>query len=150
MEFQTVDKTNIDILFCLNRQLAEDENQSNLFIANRATYYNSFLSNGPIAFACLALSDKEAIGFYLYFYKFASYSGSRVLYIEDMFLGAKHQTIENKTRLIEHAIETSKKENCSRVEMRVLNTFSFGTQLIEDSGFVKINKWAVYRIDLKQ
>lgn len=147
MEFFKIEKSNIDILYDLNLQLAIDENQKDLFTASRKCYADSFLSSVPISFGFLSYIGNKAVGFYIYCFKFASYLGSRVLYIEDLYLTKQYRSPENKEALIKHAIKQSRNDNCCRVEMRVLKTFNFGYNIINDCGFNQIMKWDVYRFD---
>ncbi len=147
MEFKKVDKTNIDILFDLNLQLAKDEDQSSLFTANRKDYSDAFLSKTPISFAYLCYIQNQAVGFYLYCFKFASYLGSKVLYLEDVYFISKFSTEDNKSVLLNHVKGVSEKQKCSRIEMRVLKTFNLGYELINNTGFKQITKWDVYRFE---
>ncbi len=147
MEFIKVEESNIDILYDLNLQLAIDENQKNLFTASRNSFFDAFLSNNPIPFGFLSFFGDQAVGFYIYCFKFASYLGSIVLYIEDMYLIQDFRTLENKAALLNHAIEQSLADKCCRVEMRVLKSFNLGYEIINDLGFNQITKWDVYRFE---
>lgn len=147
MKFEKLNRSNIDILYDLNLQLAIDENQAALFTADKEQYAEAFLGRVPFTFGCLGRIENQAVGFFIYTYKFASYSGGKVLYIEDIFLKEKFRTEENKVALLQHAVERSIIENCCRVEMRVLKTFNYGYEILADFGFNQITKWDVYRLE---
>ena len=147
MEFIKVDKSNIETLYDLNTQLAKDEGQSSLFTATRKNYFDAFLGDHSISFGYLSFINKEVVGFYVYYFKFASYQGSRALYVEDIYLTSECRTNENKSELLKHTIRQSEDENCSRIEMRVLKLFNFGYDMIKETGFKQITKWDVYRIE---
>lgn len=144
---EKVNSKNIDILYELNYELATDEGQQSLFTATRNAYADAFLNDHPILMGYLLYSDGQAIGFYIYSYKFASYLGSKVIYIEDIHLTEKHRNLANKKRLLEHAIQLSVAEKCCRVELRVLKSFNIGYELIESFGFNPVSKWQVYRLE---
>lgn len=148
MELKRLNKLNINTLYDLNVRLSESENQRHLFSANREDYADAFLSAMPTCFGFLAYEGNQAVGFYIYYFKFASYIGSRVLYIEDLYLIDGFDTEERKNTLLQHAVRRSQSEKCCRVEMRVLKEFNFGYSLIENIGFREIKKWDVYRLDL--
>ncbi|MBT2788531.1 MULTISPECIES: hypothetical protein [unclassified Halomonas] len=50
MEIASIDKENIDDLYGLNAKLAESENQSHLFTADRQSYADAFLATTPACF----------------------------------------------------------------------------------------------------
>ena len=147
MNFSKVTKENIDILYEMNHQLAVDEGQGTLFTAKRENYRDCFLSECPVSFGFLCHAKSHVIGFYVYFLKFASYLGSKVFYIEDIYLIDKFRNRKNKYSLIQHAIEQSKNNDCCRVELRVLKTFNIGYDIISDIGFNRIEKWDVFRFE---
>ncbi len=147
MEFIKVKESNIDILYDLNIQLAEDEKQKSLFTASRSSYSSAFLGDYPILFGLLVLVSNEPVGFYIYCFKFATYIGSRVLYIEDLYLKEEFRTIENNTLILRHTIKQATHEKCCRVEMRVLKSFNIGYSNINEIGFHQIKKWDVFRYE---
>ncbi len=147
MNFIKVEESNIDVLFDLNYQLAADENQEELYTAQRDSYASAFLSKNPIAYAFLSFIEDQPAGFYLYSFKFASYTGSPVFYIEDIYLREAFRSPKNKLLLLNHAIDQSIAETCSRVEMRVLRAFNLGGDIIESLGFNPVTKWDVFRLE---
>jgi hypothetical protein len=149
MKFIKVTSENIDTLYDLNRQLATAEGQKDLFTAAFEEYSKGFLADRPIAYGTLCYQDNIAIGFAICNYKFATYLGSNVLYIEDIYLKETYNTNDNKKELLHYLIELASAENCARVEMRVLNNCNLGTELINELGFEKIEKWSVYRLSNK-
>ncbi|MDR5874613.1 GNAT family N-acetyltransferase [Vreelandella gomseomensis] len=148
MEIARVNNENINDLYDLNIKLAESESQKHLFTADRQSYADAFLAPTPACFALLAYQGNQPIGFYIYNFKFASYVGSRVLYIEDLYFIDGFDGDENKSILLQHALKVSRSENCCRTEMRVLKEFNIGYDLISSFGFSEIKKWSVYRLDL--
>ena len=99
-------------------------------------------------FWILAYQGSQPVGFYIYNFKFASYVGSRVLYIEDMYLIDGFDDDDSKRILLQHAVNESQFERCCRAEMRVLKEVNFGYGLIKSFGFSEIKKWNVYRLDI--
>ena len=147
MNFVKVEESNVNILYDLNLQLAVDEKQKDLFTASRSSYSDAFLGNNPISFGFLFFINHKPAGFYIYCFKFATYLGSKVLYIEDIYLTEEFRSPENKVNLLRHAIQQSELERCCRVEMRILKSFNIGYEVIKDCGFSQINKWDVYRLE---
>lgn len=146
MQFIKVTSDNIQELYKINRQLAIEEGQENLFTASLEEYSKGFLGSNPVAHGTLCLEDEEIIGFVICNYKFATYLGSKVLYIEDIYLKKDFSTDENKTKFLTHLSEKAFQDGCARVEMRVLHNFNWGIKLLQKLGFEKIEKWSVYRL----
>ncbi len=147
MRIVKVDQTNIGVLYQLNAQLAFDEEQAELFSVSETDYTTGFLADNPIMYGYLLYANDEAVGFYLYHYKFATYIGSKVLYIEDIYLTDEYATTENKRLLLQHAIAISREKHCCRVEMRMLKAFNIGYEFIQANGFNVVDKWEVYRLN---
>lgn len=148
MIFKKVDKNNIDTLYKLNIQLASDEGQRELFSAKINEYSSAFLDYDPVLYAYILHNDQnEAIGFYAYYFKFASYIGAKVLYVEDVYLVSKHRDIKYKSLILEHAIQIASDAACCRVELRMLKAFNIGYAAVKSLNFEPVHKWEVYRLD---
>ncbi len=148
MDFIKVDKSNIDILYNLNRELAFNEGQSSLFSADKREYIDAFCGKNPMVYAFLVYNSHKLVGFCIYFEKFATYLASKVLFIEDLYLRKSNYLSKDDILDVLSYIQTiSKSRNCKRVEMRVLKRYSIDTKLLEKSGFKKIDKWDVYRYE---
>jgi len=147
MQFHNVTQANIDILYALNKQLAIDENQANLFVGQKEDYKQAFLDTDPMAFGLLVYEGDEPIGFVICSKKFATYLASEVLWIEDIFLKSEYKTKQNMAKLLQYMKKRSKAKQFARLEMRVLDAFSFNTTILEQNGFRKITKWSTYRFE---
>jgi len=147
MKYQTVNNSNINILYKLNKQLAIDENQSSLFIAKKKDYKKAFICKNPIVFGILVYKKNKPIGFIIYINKFATYLASKVLFIEDIYLKNKYQTKKNINELLQYMINKSKIEKYSRIELRVLKKYSLDKNILKRNIFKKITKWDTYRFE---
>jgi len=146
MHFIKVTNENIEALYTMNQQLATEEGQKDLFTASLEDYSEGFLGVNPIAQGTLCFQDDKLIGFAICNYKFATYLGFKVLYIEDIYLRKDFGTDENKKEFLRHLCQEAFSNRCVRVEMRVLNNFNWGINLLQELGFEKIEKWSVYRM----
>ena len=145
MKFIPVTKDNIQNLFELNKELASAEGQEALFTASLENYIAGFLGPDATAIGMLCFQDGVAIGFAVCNEKFATYLGFKTLYIEDIYLKAELATQEHKLEFLKYLLDFAFNSGYVRVEMRVLNGFNWGAELIGDLGFKKIDKWSVYR-----
>ena len=148
MDLLKVDHHNVGTLFELNRELAVEEGQADLFIADYSEYQSAFLSETPVAQAYLCMEINTPVGFYIYSYKFSSYLGAKVLHIEDIYL-LKEYREKNIEKLLGHVAQVGSDANCCRVEMRVLKAFNMGYNFIENAGFREVEKWDIFRFGNK-
>jgi hypothetical protein len=150
MKFIHVTKDTIHDLYKINKQLAIEEGQKDLFTARLEEYAHGFLASHPIAYGTLCLHDERIVGFSVCHYTFATYLGGKALYIEDIYLEKVYRTDENKKAFLQHLSEEAFLNNCVRVEIRVLHACNWGVELIKEFGFEKIEKWSVYRLSKKE
>ncbi len=149
VKFRKVNSENIRELYDINLELAKCEGQELLFTAKYDDYKSAFISNNSNVYGVLCYgANDELAGFYLYTFKFASYIGSRVLYVEDLYLKEEYSSAEHKMSLIKYIVTFSRDIGCRRTEMRVLHNFNIGTDLLIENDFQKISKWDVYRVEL--
>ena len=146
MQFIRVTKDNIKDLYEINRQLAINEGQKDLFIASLKNYSKGFLGDKKIAYGILCYQDNNLIGFSICHFKFATYLGLKALYIEDIYLKKEYCSQSNKSEFLKHLIKEARNNNCCRVEMRVLKSVNWGVDLLNNLGLKNIDKWSVYRL----
>lgn len=146
MNYVSVNEVNLNTLYEINRQLAVEENQANLFIADINDYAKGFIGPSPIAYGTLAYQDDKLIGFSICNYKFATYLGHPALYIEDIYLKKDYCTETNKRDFLNYLITLGLENGCSRIEMRVMRSTNWRTDLLKSLGFENIDKWSVYKL----
>jgi hypothetical protein len=147
MKFIDVDKSNISSLFKMNRELAVEEEQEELFTVKEAEYKQSFLNDNPVVYGILIFKEGELVGFAIYLYKFATYKGKKILHIEDIYLKQPYKTPTNIQQSLQFFNEKMKGEDCCRLELRVLHQLNIGIPELQKAGFNKIEKWDVYRFE---
>jgi len=146
MHITKVDQHNLKDLYSLNKELAFEEDQVNLFTAQISHYQTAFIGESPAVQAYLCNLNNVSIGFYACLYKFATYLGERVLHIEDIYIQSEHRE-KYIDELIDHALHKASSEKCCRVEMRVLKSYNIGYGHIEKAGFSVVEKWNIFRFE---
>ena len=145
MKYIAINKSNIDLLYKLNKKLAAYERQSSLFVAKKEDYKRAFICKNPVVFGVLIYKKDKVVGFIIYSYKFATYLASKVIYIEDIYFKKRFQTDDNIKKAILHMIKIAKRKSYARVEIRVLNEYGVDKRTLKGLKFQKIKKWDVYR-----
>ena len=149
MNILKVDKEHLDELFLLNKSLAEEERQLDFFTLNISQLDEALNGENSVLGAYLCQIDQQSIGFYAYVYKYATYLGKRVLYIEDLYIKSEYRE-SHIEEVINHIKRKAIQENCCRVDMRVLKTYNMGVGVFEKSRFNKVEKWDVFRFEVSK
>lgn len=104
----------------------------------------------PRAFAIIAQSNGEPVGFALYFFNFSTFLGKPGLYIEDIFVRetARGQGIGKKlfTELCSIAVQ----QDCGRMEWWALNWNKPAIDFYLGLGAEAMDEWTVYRLRAEQ
>ncbi|WP_457606147.1 GNAT family N-acetyltransferase [Nitratifractor sp.] len=142
-----VEKDELPELYKLNRILAAEEGQGDLFVADFGSYRRAFLGPCPLLRAHFIEIDGERAGFAIHHFKFATYTGRKVLYIEDLYLLPPFRDERTIDKLLHKLEDLMRELKCRRIELRVLDAFSLGKERFVEAGFQPVEKWRVYRKD---
>ncbi|MGN0665696.1 MAG: GNAT family N-acetyltransferase [Huintestinicola sp.] len=83
-----------------------------------------------------------------YFFKIATFSGMRVLYVEDIWVEESFRRQGIGRAFLMHAKETAEKSGCSRVEWKCLDWNENARRLYDSVGRLSSEEWLTYTIDL--
>lgn len=84
-----------------------------------------------------------------YFYKIATFSGKRILYVEDVFIDSEYRRCGVGRLLFDKIKEIGKEQSCSRLEWKCLNWNTLAQNFYEDiGGKCDTDEWLTYTINL--
>lgn len=100
--------------------------------------------------ALIAENDGEPIGIMVfYFYKIATFSGKRILYVEDIFIDPEYRRCGVGKMMFDKIKEIGKERNCSRLEWKCLNWNTSAQGFYEEiGGKCDTDEWLTYTINL--
>lgn len=84
-----------------------------------------------------------------YFYKIATFSGKRVMYVEDVFIGGQFRRKGIGTALFEKAKKIASEKSCARLEWKCLDWNASARSFYEKiGGKISSDEWLTYTIDI--
>ncbi|HEY5884331.1 MAG TPA: GNAT family N-acetyltransferase [Pyrinomonadaceae bacterium] len=103
----------------------------------------------PRAHAVIGYCDQSPVAFAIYFFNFSTFEGLPGLYIEDIFVRPAFRGSGFGRRLFEFLAQRARQENCSRVELSVLNWNEHAIQFYKRLGGEPVTGWTVFRFPEK-
>lgn len=99
--------------------------------------------------AVIAYADGVPAGMMLYyFYKIATFSGKRVMYIEDIYIDEQFRRYGIGSILFGNARHTAAENNCSRLEWKCLDWNTSAQAFYQKiGGKLSSDEWLTYTID---
>ena len=100
--------------------------------------------------ALIAENDGTTVGIMAYyFYKIATFSGKRILYIEDVFIDPEYRRCGAGKMMFEKIKEIGAEQGCSRLEWKCLKWNDTAQRFYENiGGKCDTDEWLTYTINL--
>lgn len=130
------------------KKLAEYENLSD-FCNLSEEALNKLMAEENGLNVLFAEADSKPIGFMAYyFYKIATFSGKRVMYIEDVFIDEQYRRFGVGSILFNKAKKIAKEHNCARLEWKCLDWNTPAKNFYNKIGGVpSSDEWITYTIN---
>jgi GNAT superfamily N-acetyltransferase len=139
-------ETDVPLLLCLIRELADYEHLSHECVATEESIKDILFGNGINAEALVAEYDGTPVGFALFFHNFSTFLGKRGIYIEDIFVKPDFRRKGIGRALLTHIVRLAKERNCGRVEWCVLDWNEPAIKFYRGIGAKPLDEWTVFRL----
>jgi GNAT superfamily N-acetyltransferase len=103
----------------------------------------------PAAYALVAESDHEVVGFALYFRNFSTWEGVHGLYLEDLYVMPEHRGSGLGKALLMSLAGLAVERGYARLEWAVLDWNQPAIDFYRSLGAVAMDEWTVYRLNGK-
>jgi GNAT superfamily N-acetyltransferase len=121
---------------------AEDE-----VLASVADIERSLFDEPSPAKALICLLDDEPIGFAVYFLSYSTWQGRKGLYLEDLFVSARHRGVGAGKALLRHLARIAHDSGCGRFEWSVLDWNQPAIDFYTSIGAQPQDEWVRYRLE---
>ncbi|MBS0395912.1 MAG: GNAT family N-acetyltransferase [Proteobacteria bacterium] len=145
--FDAATPADLPVLLRLIGELAEFERLAHECVCTEASVAEALFGARPAAEAVLARVGGEVAGFALYYQTYATFSGRRGLYLEDLYVRPAFRGQGVGRGLLAHAAAVAAARGCGRLEWAVLNWNRRAVGFYESLGARPVNDWTVYRLD---
>ena len=136
----------VDMIIAFIRELAEFEKLSHEVVVEKTNLSDALFGENPVAEVLIAESEREPVGFALYFRTFSTFLGRPGLYLEDLYVRPKHRGRGIGKRLLEGLAQVANERGYGRVEWAVLNWNQSAIDFYERMGAVSMSEWTTYRL----
>ena len=100
----------------------------------------------PAAYALVAESDHEVVGFALFFRNFSTWEGVHGLYLEDLYVMPEHRGSGLGKALLMSLASLAVERGYARLEWAVLDWNQPAIDFYHGVGAVAMDEWTVYRL----
>jgi GNAT superfamily N-acetyltransferase len=100
----------------------------------------------PAAYALVAESDEQVVGFALYFRNFSTWEGVHGLYLEDLYVMPEYRGSGLGKALLTSLAGLAVERGYARLEWAVLDWNQPAIDFYRSLGAVALDEWTVYRL----
>jgi GNAT superfamily N-acetyltransferase len=130
----------------LVRALAEYERLLHEVVMTAADLHAALFAPQPRAFAVLAHAGDQAVGLALWYYTFSTFRGRADIFLEDLFVDPAHRGHGIGIALLQNLAQRAIREQCRRIEWRVLNWNAPSIAFYESLGATTMQDWHVRQL----
>jgi GNAT superfamily N-acetyltransferase len=100
----------------------------------------------PAAYALVAESANQVVGFALYFWNFSTWEGVHGIYLEDLYVMPEYRGTGLGRALLTSLAELAAERGYARLEWAVLDWNQPAIDFYRSLGAVAMDEWTVYRL----
>jgi len=89
----------------------------------------------------IALCDGKPAGVMNYFWKYTTFTGRKILYIEDLYVRDENRGKGVGKAFIDKAKELAEKNDCEQIELKCINWNKSSAEFYKAVGFEADNQW---------
>jgi len=135
----------IPTILKLIRELAEFEREPDSATATPDQMHDALFGPHAVAYAIMAESGAETVGFALYFFNFSTWTGRRGLYLEDFYVRPAARGTGVGRALFARLASIAQETGCRRMELAVLNWNENAIRFYDQQGGSPLDDWTHYR-----
>jgi GNAT superfamily N-acetyltransferase len=137
----------VPVILRLVRELATYEREPDAVVATEADYLACGFGEEPAFEVLLAEEDGETIGFALWFYTFSTWTGTRCVHLEDLFVQPSHRGKGAGVSLMRALARAAVDAGCKRFVWNVLEWNKPAIDFYARLGAEILPDWRSVRLD---
>ena len=139
-------ESDVDRIHSLILELATYERSADQVKATPDQLHAALFGTQPAAYALVAESGDEVVGFALYFRNFSTWEGVHGIYLEDLYVKPEHRGAGHGKALLRSLAALAVERGYARLEWAVLNWNQPSIDFYRSLGAVPLDEWIVYRL----
>jgi len=136
----------LPVILQLIRDLAEYERAPHEVVATEEGLREVLFGARPVAEVVLAIEDKTAVGFAVFFHNFSTWLGRPGLYLEDLFIKPDRRGKGYGRALLVHLAKIARERGCGRMEWAVLDWNEPAIKFYRTLGAAPNEEWTIFRL----
>ncbi|MDE5763940.1 MAG: GNAT family N-acetyltransferase [Ruminococcus sp.] len=130
--------------YSLTKELMKHHNALDIFTMTPERFRELVSSGAVLSF--MAYENNQPVGVMNIFYKYTTFSGRKILYIEDLYVREKYRGFGVGRKLLDKARETAVSNDCEQIELKCAVWNSSSAGFYESYGLKPENEWQVYTL----
>ena len=139
-------ESDVDRIHSLVLELANYERSADRVKATPDQLRAVLFGAQPAAYALVAETGDEVVGFALYFRNFSTWEGVHGIYLEDLYVKPEHRGAGHGKALLRSLAALAVERGYARLEWAVLNWNQPSIDFYRSLGAVPLDEWTVYRL----
>jgi GNAT superfamily N-acetyltransferase len=144
---RTATPNDVPVILDLIRGLAAYEREPDAVVATEEDVLREGFGERPSFYVHIATYHDEPIGFALWFYTYSTWTGTRCLHLEDLFVKPEHRGRGAGLALMRTLAKTAIDAGCKRFVWQVLNWNEPSISFYESLGAKVMPEWIAVRLD---
>lgn len=137
----------VPVILELVRALALYEREPDAVLATEADFLREGFGDRPAFTVHLATWNEEVIGFALWFFTFSTWTGTRCLHLEDLFVRPEHRGRGAGVALMQRLAREAVQTGCKRFIWQVMNWNEPAIGFYEKLGAKVMPEWIAVRLE---
>lgn len=132
------------VAYTLTRELMEHHNALDIFTLTEERLGELIKTEAVCSY--IALADSKPAGIMNFFWKYTTFSGRKILYIEDFYVRESFRGTGLGRKLLEKARELAAENDCEQIELKCALWNENAAHFYEKMGLKPENDWNVYTL----
>ncbi len=147
METEIIRNTSADAetAYMLTRELMAHHNALDIFTTTAERLAELIDSGMLLSYALYC--DGKAAGIMNFFFKLTTFTGRKILYIEDLYVREEYRGKGLGRVLLEKAKEIAKETDCEQVELKCAAWNTASAEFYKAQGMKNENEWITFTLD---
>lgn len=147
LDVRSATSADVPVILQLIRDLAEYEKEPHSVVATEADLLREGFGERPSFYVHLATWEGEVIGFALWFFTFSTWTGTRCLHLEDLFVRPEHRKRGAGVALMRVLAREAVATGCKRFIWQVMDWNEPSIAFYERLGAKVMPEWIAVRMD---
>lgn len=145
IEIKPVSQDETETAYILTKELMEHHNALDIFTMTKQRFRELLETGSLVSF--IACTGHEPIGVMNIFYKYTTFSGRKILYIEDLYVRERYRGCGTGGKLLERARKIATENDCEQIELKCAIWNRNSAEFYKSHGMKPETEWEVYTLN---